>query len=74
MEPGDLAAAFLDRHGRFAKLPADVTEIRIFDYEGTIVRSLTKAQYDALPREERTEIKLYASAAGFIDTAHKSNA
>jgi hypothetical protein len=70
-----MRVAFLDQHGRFAKQPSDVAEVRIFptddpgDYQ-----SLTAEQFKALQRAEQQQLRLADSAAGLIDTSQKSNA
>lgn len=72
---GPMRVAFLDRHGRFAKAPEDVAEVRIFEGEDPATyRSLTGEQFRALPRAEQDDLRNAGSAAGLIDTSDKSNA
>jgi hypothetical protein len=73
---GLLAVAFLDRHERFAKRDEDVAEVRLFygvQYCPPFV-SFTPIQFRSLPSVTRAAIRNAGSAAGLIDTEHKSNA
>jgi len=73
---GLTAVAFLDRFERFAKREEDVAEVRLY-YGGNspvTYTPLTVAEFDALPFSTRETIRNAGSAAGLIDTLHKSNA
>jgi hypothetical protein len=69
-------AAFLDEFGRFAKREEDVTEVRLWA-AGALPHqytSLTIAEFDALTKAERDDIRNLGSGAGLVVTEGKSNA
>lgn len=71
-----MAAAFLDKYGRFAKVDQDVVSVRLF-YPSIYCAptfDLTRVQYLALDAITRDTIKNAGSAAGLIDTDGISNA
>lgn len=71
---GATRVAFLDRHGRFAKGDDGVELIRFFDDQCNALEDMAPEDYSALTYDEQTAINELGSAAGCIDTAHKSNA
>lgn len=66
------AAGFLDRYGRFAKDDDAVATVRLFFSNYHV--DLTAAEYASLSDAAKDTIKNSGSAAGRIDTLHKSNA
>lgn len=73
---GLLAAAFLDRHERFAKRDEDVAKVWLIygsAYCPPYVE-FTWAQFRALPSATRTDIRNAGSGAGWVVTEGKSNA
>lgn len=71
---GLLRAAFLDRHGRFAKVEDDVAIVRLFYGEDCEPVDITLEDFNVLSEADKTTIEQAGSGAGCVDTAHKSNA
>lgn len=65
-------SVFLDEYERFAKSEDSVAIVRLF-FPGRHV-DLTVIEYRSLSPAAKATIKNAGSGAGFIDTAHKSNA